>query len=97
MGCGVGRRRGLDPELLWLWLWLAATALIKPLAWEPPYGLGAALEKEKKKKKKVIVWNLGLKGKHPRTSFILHMESEAHRVSDGYFWANHAGLGVNQS
>ena len=28
-----------------------ATALIRPLAWEPPYATGAALEKEKKKKK----------------------------------------------
>ena len=37
--------------------WQAATALIRPLAWEPPYAAGAALEKakrqkEKKKKKK---------------------------------------------
>ena len=38
--CGVSRRRGLDPELLWLWLWLwrrpAAAAPIGPLAWELP-------------------------------------------------------------
>ena len=26
--CGVGRRCGSDPELLWLWRRLAATALI---------------------------------------------------------------------
>ena len=32
MSCGVGRRRGTDPELLWLWRRLAATALIRPLA-----------------------------------------------------------------
>ena len=25
--------------------WLAAKALIRPLAWEPPYAMGAALEK----------------------------------------------------
>ena len=36
-GCGVG--------------W-AATAPIRPLAWEPPHAAGAALEKTKKKKKK---------------------------------------------
>ena len=42
--------------LLWLWLWLAATALIGPLAWEPPYAMDAALEeKERQKKKKNIV------------------------------------------
>ena len=50
MSCGVARRHGLDLE--WLWLWLAATALIRPLAWEPPYAAGVAREKTKKKKKK---------------------------------------------
>ena len=54
MGCGVGRRRGSDPMLLWLWRKLAATALIRPLAWEPPYAMGVALGKTKKKKKKKI-------------------------------------------
>jgi len=29
---------------------LAATALIRPLAWEPPYVVGAALKKKKKNK-----------------------------------------------
>ena len=28
-----------------------AVALIQPLAWEPPYAMGAALKKTKKKKK----------------------------------------------
>ena len=32
-----------------LWCRSAATALIRPLAWEPPYAEGAALEKTKKK------------------------------------------------
>ena len=49
--CGVGCRRGSDPELLWLWCRPAATALIRPLAWEPPYAAGAALEKAKRQKK----------------------------------------------
>ena len=40
-----------DPALLWLWCRLAPTALIRPLAWEPLYAVGAALEKAKKKKK----------------------------------------------
>ena len=51
MSCGVGQRCGLDPMLLWLWRRLAATALIKPLAWELPYAMDAALEKTKNKKK----------------------------------------------
>ena len=39
-----------DPVLLWLWCRLAATALIRPLAWEPPYTVGVALKKKKKLK-----------------------------------------------
>ena len=31
--------------LLWLWWRLAAIAPIPPLAWEPPYAVGVALEK----------------------------------------------------
>jgi len=52
MNCGVGLRHGSDPALLWLWCRLAATAPIRPLAWEPPYTTGAALEKAKRQKKK---------------------------------------------
>ena len=33
----------------------AATALIGPLAWEPPYAAGAALEKTKKKKMSLVI------------------------------------------
>ena len=61
VSCGVGHRRGLDPELLWLRHSLVATAPIQPLAWEPPYASGAAQEiattkdkKTKKKKKKTL-------------------------------------------
>ena len=52
MSCGVGRRHGSDPALLWLWRRQAATALIRPLAWEPPYAWGTALEKDQRGKKK---------------------------------------------
>ena len=52
MSCGVGHRRGLEPMLLWLWCRPAATAPIRPLAWEPPYAMGAAPEKAKSWKKK---------------------------------------------
>ena len=54
MSCGVGRRRGSDPTLLWLWCRLVATAHIRPLAWEPPCAVGAALEMAKRQKKKKI-------------------------------------------
>ena len=49
MSCGVGRRPGSDPALLWLWHRPVATALIRPLAWEPPCAEGVAQEMEKKK------------------------------------------------
>ena len=52
MSCGVGHRCSLDLVLLWLWPRLSAIAPIRPLAWEPPYATGAALEKTKGKKKK---------------------------------------------
>ena len=42
-----------DPALLWLWCRPAATAPIRPLAWEPPYAtVGAAQEMAKRPKKK---------------------------------------------
>ena len=67
MSCGVGCRRGSDPELLWLWCRPVATAPIGPLAWEPPYAAGAAQEIAKKKPtnqtNKQKHSNLGLEGK----------------------------------
>ena len=51
MSCGVVRKRGSDPVLLWLWCRLAATALIRPLAWELPYAVGGAQEMAKRQKK----------------------------------------------
>ena len=47
---GVGRRQGSDASLLWLWRRPAATALIGPLAWEPPYAAGCGPKKDQKKK-----------------------------------------------
>ena len=55
MSYGVGRRCSSDPEkLLWLWCRPAATAPIRPLAWEPPYAMSAALKSKKRKNKKVM-------------------------------------------
>jgi len=50
VSCGVGRRLGSDPLLLWLWCRPAAVAPIRLLAWEPPYAVGVALEKAKQSK-----------------------------------------------
>ena len=47
MSYGVSCRCGSDPLLLWLWCRLVVTALIRPLAWEPPYAEAVALKKAK--------------------------------------------------
>ena len=47
MSCGVSHIRVSDPT--WLWLWPAATDPIRPLAWEPPYAVGAALKRHTNK------------------------------------------------
>ena len=54
MSCGIGHRPGSDPMLLWLWRRPTATALIGPLAWEPPYAESTALEKTKTNKQTKI-------------------------------------------
>ena len=41
----------LGPILLWLWRRPAASAPIRPLAWEPSCAKGVALKRKKKKKK----------------------------------------------
>ena len=42
----------LGSLLLWLWRRPVATAPIRPLAWERPCAIGAALEKAKRQKKR---------------------------------------------
>ena len=37
---------GVGLALLWLWHRPEAVAPLRPLAWEPPYALGAALKKK---------------------------------------------------
>ena len=58
MSSGLGRRRGLDPALLWLWRTPASTDLIGPLSWEIPYAVGAALKRQKDKKIILIKLNI---------------------------------------
>ena len=45
LSCSIGCRHGSDPALLWLWCRPAATAPIRPLAWELPHATGTALKK----------------------------------------------------
>ena len=58
MTCGVDHKCGSGPELLWLWCRPAAVALIRPLAWEPPYAMGVALKSQKKKKNLLLYIDL---------------------------------------
>ena len=44
MSCDIGCRCGSD--LVLLWHRQVATALIPPLAWEPPYAVSGALKKQ---------------------------------------------------
>ena len=55
VSCGIGHRGSSDPALLWLWCRPAATALIQPLACEPPYAAGAALKRKKKERKENVL------------------------------------------
>ena len=48
----MGHRRGSDWALLWLWHRPVAMAPFRLLAREPPYAIGAALEKAKRQKTK---------------------------------------------
>ena len=54
LSCGGGSRLCSDLALLWLRHGIVATALIRPLAWEPPYAAGMALKRQKDKKKKKV-------------------------------------------
>ena len=55
MSYAVGRRFDLDLAFLWLWCRLVATALSRPLLWEPPYVTGMALKRQKDQKKKFFL------------------------------------------
>ena len=54
MNCDVGHRRGSDPVLLRLWCRRTAAALIRPLAQELPYAVGAALKSKLNKELKCL-------------------------------------------
>ena len=72
MSCGVGQRCSSDPILLWLWRRPSATALIQPLAWVPPYAVGAAQEMAKSQKKKKIVISFS-SGIYPEVELLDHV------------------------
>ena len=50
MSCGVGSRCSSGLLLLWLWCRQAGAALVRSLAWEPPYAKDAALKRQRQTK-----------------------------------------------
>ena len=72
MSCGVGWRCSSDP--VWLWRRSAATAPIRPLAWESPYADGAAQEMAKRQKKEK-------EKKKPNTSKGIKLHMHIHTLS----------------
>ena len=78
---GAARNQNYDgSDLVWLWLWCrpAAIAPMAPLAWEPPYAVGAALKIQKKKKKKKNLWWRLIHSFHQ-----LSIQTSAHNVGVG--------------
>ena len=77
MSYGEGRRHGSDPELLWLWCRPLATAPVGPLAWEPPYAMGVALEKDKTNLKKPLhLYILTVKDQKEKFTIYHHIKKE---------------------
>ena len=88
MSYGIGCRCSWDPALLRLWHRLAATTPIEPLAWEPPYAAGAALEKAKRQKKKKKKKSFSIHFSPPAT--ILSSPSLIDELPDGIYWTSAA-------
>ena len=63
MSCGVGLHRGLNPALLWLWF--------RPLHWDLPYAVGAALKRQKKKKEEEKESKVLLEGPIKKIKYII--------------------------
>ena len=58
--------------LLWLWHTPAAAALIRPLAWEPPYVAGMALKKQNKQTERYYFHST-------------HKETDAYQIGNVYY------------
>ena len=87
MSCGIGHRCGLDLALLCLWFRSVATAPIRPLVWEPPCAVRAALKRQKKKRTQ---WT-SLQNRYWLTHFEKLMVSKGNRLVGVGRWAG--GLG----
>ena len=84
VSCGVVHRHSSDPTLLWLWYRPAATAPIRPLAWELPYAMCAdGKRKKKKEEEKAKKKKENLKRQAPAAKARHIQDMEASRVNIG--------------
>ena len=96
MNCGVGCRRGSDHALLWLWRRPVATALIRPLAWVPPYATEAALEMAKRQTNKQKNANTTIINHIPKLMklWLLKHGSIGTKIENRCFVRNYYGIKV---
>ena len=85
MSCGVGLRCSLDPAIAVAVARPVATALIRPLAWEPPYAVGAALKKAKKRPKKKIFFLKYVLGVPAVTQWVKNLTAAARVTAEAQF------------
>ena len=67
---------GSDWALLWLFCRPAAVALMRSLAWEPPYARGVALKRQGEKKKKKTLHRISLTVLTKRGFFSLKLKPD---------------------
>ena len=60
----------MDPVLLWP----AATALIPPLAWEPPYAVGVSFKKKERNKEILELENIRTRTKNAMDHFNIRLD-----------------------
>ena len=92
VSCGVGHGHSSDLALLWLRCRLAATAVIRPLAWEPPYvvhfwlsGLEQHLRKSYFFKSETVLIS-AFKKSFPDSSYRKASKSSYYSFTSFFFW-----------
>ena len=85
--CELRRRSqawlGLVLQWLWLWCWPAATSLIRPLAWDIPYAVGAARRKEGRNRKSPFIFIYRLVDESAILKY-LHSQGISQKILNNY-------------